>query len=168
MPLMDEGPDRSAARTPRHRSPLALGPAPRGQHKNLALDFGMPVALLTAIPSAAIADRSGLRFWSMFGAMVVLASIILWRRITKISVQVADGKIRIVNVLWSWTLAPSQVSSVVTRRAWFGGIYADCFGLRLKGPWAVRSIPAHALSGSDEQTAELAALLGVPVDTSAP
>ena len=132
------------------------------------MDFGMPVAALTAIPSAVIADRSVFVFWSMFAAIIALAGVILWRRITGISIHLAGDEIRVANVLWSWTLAPSQVRSVVTRRAWFGGIYADCFGLRLNGWWAVRSIPLHSLSGSDEQADELAPLLGVRVDTSTP
>lgn len=112
--------------------------------------------------AAPLAAGSVVRYIAILAVLDSMVAGIGWRRISRVNVALADGEIRIDNVFRSWTVPVSGVRAVVTRRSWIGGIYADCFGIRLMPKWALRSIPIHALTGSDDQVDELMQLLGVP------
>jgi hypothetical protein len=147
---------------PKHRLPIdRLGRADRDQADRLALDFAPALLIFVVLPAAIVAGDRGIVFWPLAGLFSVTGWIALSRRARTVSVDVGDGKIRIRNVFRNWTIDPGDVTEVVVRNAWFGGLYADCYGLRRRGPWSLRSVPMHAIVGGTDGIPEVERLLGI-------
>jgi hypothetical protein len=130
------------------------------------LDFALPIGLGLVAVLVPLSEVAGWLFPASLAVVMPVSALVLWNRIRRTRVAIDGGDVIVVNVLRSYRIPGTAITKVVTRRAWFGGLYAECYGVRVTGRGrylSIRSIPLHALSGGETSTDGMYELLTVAV-----
>jgi hypothetical protein len=146
---------------PRHSAPLRLEGPDAGQRKELIVDFVYPV-VMTAFIAAFPLDQwlTEVQTLAAAGSAALAALVFLWLRVGRVHAELVGDVLVLRNVLWSYRVPLDAIRAVVSRRAWFGGIYSSCFGVRTdRGLGRLRSVAIHAWTGEGRQLRELETVL---------
>lgn len=147
----------------RHTGRITLEAADAEQRADLLLDFAWPLVVIAFVVGVGL--KVGLtQLPELAGIPLALATaalgILVVRSRTRRVAAGVDGTTLIVrNLLWSYRVSLPSVTTVISRRSWFGGIYATCLGVRTSTRKSrLRAIPVHAVAAG-RAPADLQALI---------
>ena len=111
---------------PVHNGPQVLGPV--SPTRDLVIDFA-PMAMATPVLTAPLMEVSVAVY--LLASAVVVGLFLLWldRRVAGVSVLLDGDQLHVRTVFRSYRHPNASVTRVVSRRAWFGSVYASCLAV---------------------------------------
>ena len=134
----------------RHMGRITLDEADAEQRADLLLDFAWPVIVIAFVVGVGLkvglTELPELAGIPLALATAVLGIVAVRSRTRRVAVGVDGTTLVVRNLLWSYRVSLPSVTTVISRRSWFGVIYATCPGVRTTTRTRrLRAIPVHAV-----------------------